>query len=155
MTCKGAGDKNFCKYSKLFPGWWNRESDCFKSLCWIAFLWGENSHSNLARKELHFYCFLKLCPVAATHATMSWADVLLGTFWPGENKWWAVKPSESWSFISGVQISYHFLLLPFYPLHPNKLEEYFFFPSCPCLEQFSYARPQALLSASTTMADLP
>lgn len=69
-------------------------------------------------KELSFCWVLKLCPVATTDSTKSWPELLLQFFWPGENKWWAVKLCEYWHFISGVQISYHFLLLPFFLLPP-------------------------------------
>lgn len=65
---------------------------------------------------------LKLCPVAATDSMMSWPDLLLGSFWPSENKWQAMKPCENWSFISVVHRTYHFLLLPFFPLHPINLQ---------------------------------
>lgn len=78
MTCKGVGEENSASILSSFLA--GGTGKAIVSNRFVGFLWGENSHSNLARKELHFYCFLKLCPVAATHATTSWADVLLGTF---------------------------------------------------------------------------
>lgn len=131
MTCKGVGDKNFCKYSKLFPGWWNRESDCFKSLCWISLGWKFSLKPSKKRAS-----FLLLFEVVSSsshtrHNVLGWCVA-----WDFLTRWKQMMSCETvW------ELEFHFrspnkLPLPappFLPPSPQQVRGVFFFSFLPLL----------------------
>lgn len=111
------GDEKFCRYNELFLGWWSRASGCFEGQRRLDF---SGVRAQCSKKRASFLLDFEVVSSSSHrwHNILGWF-VAFGSFWPGENKWRAVKPCESWSLISGVQISYHFRLLPFFPLTPS------------------------------------
>lgn len=148
-----SGGREFCKYSKLFPGWWNRESDCFKSLCWISLGWKFSLKPSKKRASLLLLFEVVSSSSHTRHNVLGWCVA-----WDFLTRWKQMMSCETlWELESHFRSPNKLPLPapPFLPPSPQQVRGVFFFPSCPCLEQFSYARPQALLSASTTIADLP